>query len=30
VLPDGLYGAYEMKDNEVFICAERAAKNMAF
>lgn len=30
VKPDGVYGAYEMRNNEVFICAQRAVKNMAF
>lgn len=30
VLPTGLYGAFEMKNNEVFICSERSAWNMAY
>lgn len=30
ILPTGEYGAYAMKDNEVFICSERSAKNMAY
>lgn len=30
VLPTGNYGAFEMKNDEVFICSERAAKNCAF
>lgn len=25
VLPDGEYGAFEINDNEIFICTERAA-----
>jgi leucyl-tRNA synthetase len=28
--PKITYGAFEMKDNEVFICVERAVRNMAF
>ena len=30
VLPTGEYVAVEMKNNEVFICSERSAMNMAF
>lgn len=30
ILPEGEYGAFEMKNHEVFICSERSAKNMAF
>lgn len=30
VLPDGLYGAFEMKNDEVFVCSERSMKNMAY
>mmetsp|Transcript_3412 Transcript_3412/g.5764 ORF Transcript_3412/g.5764 Transcript_3412/m.5764 type:complete len:884 (-) Transcript_3412:170-2821(-) len=30
VLPEGEYGLYEMKDNEYFVCSERAARNFAF
>jgi len=30
ILPTGTYGAFEAKDGEVWICAERAAKNMAY
>ncbi|PRP83020.1 leucyl-tRNA synthetase, cytoplasmic-like [Planoprotostelium fungivorum] len=30
VLPDGKYGAFRINENEVFICTERAAHNMAF
>lgn len=30
ILPTGKYGAYLMKDDSVFICSERSAKNMAF
>lgn len=30
ILPTGVYGAWEMKDNEVWICAERSIKNMAY
>jgi len=30
VLPSGEYGAYEMKNGDVFICSERSANNMAF
>lgn len=30
ILPTGKYGAYEMKDDEVFICSERSARNMAY
>jgi leucyl-tRNA synthetase len=29
-LPEGEYGVFEMKNNEFFICSERAARNMAF
>lgn len=30
LLPLGEYIAVEMKDDEVFICSERSAKNMAY
>lgn len=30
VSPTGKYGAFEMKDGEVFICSERSAWNMAY
>jgi leucyl-tRNA synthetase len=30
LLPTGDYVAVEMKDNEVFICSERSARNMAY
>jgi len=30
VLPTGEYGVYQMKDDELFVCSERAAKNFAF
>jgi leucyl-tRNA synthetase len=30
VLPTGNYGAFLMKNGEVFICSERSVKNMAF
>jgi len=30
VLPDGKYGAFEISDGEVIVCAERAAKNLAY
>ena len=30
VLPEGDYGAFEINDTDVFICAERAAKNLSF
>jgi len=30
VLPEGEYGAFEINDTDVFICAERAAKNLSF
>lgn len=30
VLPNGDYGAFEMKDGSVFICSERSAKNMSY
>lgn len=30
ILPEGEYGAFEMKNNEVFICSERSARNMAY
>jgi len=29
VLPEGEYGAYRMRDNEVFICSQHAAVNLA-
>lgn len=27
ILPDGDYGAFEINDNDVFICTERSAKS---
>ena len=30
VLPEGQYGLFEMKNNEMFVMTERAAKNFAF
>ncbi len=30
ILPTGRYGAYVMKNDDIFICSERAAKNLAF
>lgn len=30
VLPEGLYGLYEMKNDELFVMSKRAARNMAF
>jgi leucyl-tRNA synthetase len=30
VLPDGDYGCYQMKNDEVFICSNRSAINMAY
>jgi leucyl-tRNA synthetase len=30
VLPSGDYVAVEMKNDEVFICSERSARNMAY
>ena len=30
VLPEGEYGAFEMKSGEIFICSARAAKNMSY
>jgi len=30
VLPGAQYGAYEMKNDEIFICSERAARGMAY
>lgn len=30
ILPSGVYGAFEMKNNEIFICSERSAWNMAY
>jgi leucyl-tRNA synthetase len=30
ILPTGDYGAYAMKDNEVFVCSARSALNMAY
>lgn len=30
LLPSGKYGAFEMKDEEVFICSERSARNMSY
>ena len=30
VLPEGKYGVFEMKNNELFICSQRSARNMAF
>jgi leucyl-tRNA synthetase len=28
--PEGEYGAFEVSDNDVFICAERSARNMSY
>ena len=30
VLPEAEYGLYKMKNDEYFICSERAARNFAF
>lgn len=30
LLPDGVYGCFESKDDEVFICSERSALNMSY
>ena len=30
VLPEGEYGLYAMKNDEFFICSERAARNFSF
>lgn len=30
ILPEGEYGCFEAKNDEVYICAHRAARNMAF
>ena len=30
ILPTGRYGAYVMKNDDIFICSERSAKNLAF
>lgn len=30
VLPDGEYGAFTMKNNEVFLCSERSVLNMSY
>jgi leucyl-tRNA synthetase len=30
ILPSGEYGAYEMKNDEIFICSRRAARNMSY
>eukprot|EP01116_Phalansterium_solitarium_P012959 TRINITY_DN2974_c1_g3_i3.p1 TRINITY_DN2974_c1_g3~~TRINITY_DN2974_c1_g3_i3.p1 ORF type:complete len:570 (-),score=159.14 TRINITY_DN2974_c1_g3_i3:132-1841(-) len=30
VLPEGEYGAFEINDTDVFICAERSARNLSF
>jgi leucyl-tRNA synthetase len=30
VLPEGEYGVFEMKNDELFICSQRSARNMAF
>ena len=30
VLPEGEYGLFEMKGDELFVCSERSAKNMAY
>lgn len=30
ILPEGEYGAFEMKNDEIFICSERSALNMAY
>eukprot|EP00548_Thalassiothrix_antarctica_P005965 CAMPEP_0194147824 /NCGR_PEP_ID=MMETSP0152-20130528/28058_1 /TAXON_ID=1049557 /ORGANISM="Thalassiothrix antarctica, Strain L6-D1" /LENGTH=1261 /DNA_ID=CAMNT_0038848911 /DNA_START=123 /DNA_END=3908 /DNA_ORIENTATION=- len=29
VLPEGLYGAYQMKNGEIFVCSDHAAVNLA-
>ncbi len=30
VLPEGKYGVFEMKNEELYICSQRSARNMAF
>lgn len=30
ILPDGVYGVYRMKNGDLFVCSDRAAKNMAY
>ena len=30
ILPSGKYGVFEMKNNEVYICSDRSALNMAY
>jgi len=30
ILPEGIYGAYEVSETEIFICTERAARNLAY
>ena len=30
ILPEGMYGAFEMKGGDVFICSERSMRNMAY
>eukprot|EP01132_Coremiostelium_polycephalum_P006250 gene6250-7781_t len=30
ILPEGNYGAFEMVNNEVFVCTERSARNMSY
>jgi leucyl-tRNA synthetase len=30
LLPDGVYGAFEMKDGSVFVCSERSVLNMSY
>jgi len=30
ILPEGTYGAYEMKNGEVFIISQRAARGMSY
>lgn len=30
LLPEGLYGAFEVSATDVFVCSERSARNMAF
>ena len=30
ILPDGDYGCYQMKNNEIFICSKRSALNMSY
>ena len=30
ILPEGDYGAFEAKGNDVYVCAQRAARNMSF